>query len=71
MKPTTMRANLRRFLRDDCAAEDFVEGGQLYTRYSRQIRDVADHYGFPFAAACGAFAALSPNPRSRATCARS
>jgi hypothetical protein len=40
---------------------DVIDGGRLYPMYHERIAREADRYGFPLAAACGAFAALSPS----------
>jgi hypothetical protein len=55
-------------------AHDVEVGSTLYHVYHARIRRIADEYGKSIAAACGAFAALSPNSpifsnfRSLVTC---
>jgi hypothetical protein len=57
-----------------CNAHDILVGATLYNVYHQRIRRIAQEYGKPMAAACGAFAALSPlspiasNFRSLVTC---
>jgi hypothetical protein len=56
--------------------EDIETGARLYAMYRHRIKRLALEWEFPLAAACGAFAALSPqspitsNFRSLATCMR-
>jgi hypothetical protein len=62
---------------NNVTAEDIEVGCTLYGLYRQRIAQLADEWQFPLAAACGAFAALSPqspitsNFRSLAACMRS